>query len=78
MKSSISQIVCQLPKGSILGPKPFNIYINDICNTSDLLKLVLFPDDTNIFYSHQNINVLNQKNNELQNLIHGLQLINYN
>ena len=45
------------------------LYINDICSTSNLFKLVLFADDTNIFYSHQDINtLLNTINNELQKL----------
>ena len=57
-KSSISMIVCGVPQRSILGPKLFNLYINDICSTSNLLKFVLFSDDTIIFYSHQDINVL--------------------
>ena len=64
-KSSISQIVCGVPQASILGPKIFNLCINDICSTSNLLKFVLFSDDTNIFYSRQDINVLvNTINNE--------------
>ena len=41
-----------------IGPKCFNIYINDICSTSNLLKLVLFADDINVYFSHQDINFL--------------------
>ena len=29
----------------------FLIYINDICNASEFLELVLFADDTNLFFS---------------------------
>ena len=32
-----------------LGPKLFILYINDICNTSNVLKFILFADDTNSF-----------------------------
>ena len=57
-KSCISQIICGVPHGSILGPKLFSLCINDICSTSNLLKHVLFADDTNIFYTDQELNVL--------------------
>ena len=36
-------------RGSILGPAPFILYINDICNVSYLVKCILFADDTNVF-----------------------------
>ena len=40
-----------MPQGSILGPKLFILYVNDIANVSSLLRFVLFADDTNIFLS---------------------------
>jgi len=45
-------------KGSVLGPKLFILYIHDICKVSELLKFVLFADDTNIFISGQNLQQL--------------------
>ena len=33
----------------------FILYVNDIVNVSSLLKFVLFADDTNITYSHKEI-----------------------
>ena len=48
-------VVCGVPQGSILGPKLFILYVNDICNVSSLLRLVLFADDTNIFLSGDDV-----------------------
>ena len=50
--------VCGIPQGSILGYFLFIIYINDLPNTSNLLKTFLFADDTSLFYSHKDPNQL--------------------
>ena len=47
--SELMNISCGVPQGSILGPKLFILYINDICNVSKLLHFVLFAEDTNIY-----------------------------
>ena len=47
--SSCRDITCGVPQGSVLGPKLFILYINDMQRVSKLLHFVLFADDTNIF-----------------------------
>ena len=56
--SSLGDISCGVPQGSILGPLLFLIYINDIINSSKILHFILFADDTNLFYSHPNFKFL--------------------
>jgi hypothetical protein len=44
----------------------FLIYVNDICDVSDTLELISFADDTNEFFSHNDLHVLtNTINTEL-------------
>ena len=47
-QSEIQSITCVVPQGSILGPLIFIIYMNDICNVSELLFTVLYADDTSV------------------------------
>ena len=67
--SSMRTIKCGVPQGCILGPLFFILYINDLPNVSELMELLLFADDTSIFYSHTNPNILESVlNNELKNI----------
>ena len=56
-KSSLLPITVGVPQGSVLGPFLFGVYINDIANSSKL-KTLLYADDTVLFMSHKNPQIL--------------------
>ena len=58
IKNSISEkreILCGVQQGSVLGPLLFLVYLNDICNSSNLLDFFLFADDTNLLYADRSL-----------------------
>ena len=62
--SSLKQISCGVPQGSLLGPLLFILYINDIENSSPLFSFLLYADDTNIIYRHKDLNELQRQAND--------------
>ena len=65
--SDFLPLTCGVPRGSVLGPFLFLLYVNDLPNTSSLLTFHLFADDTNIYYSFKNLDDLESKlNHELK------------
>ena len=73
-KSSREKINCGVPQGSILGPILFLLYINDLASVSEFCFSVLFADDTNMFITGKDMNVLcRQLNEDLRNIQEWLQ-----
>ena len=57
-KSSTLNLTCGVPHGLILSPLLFIIYVNDICNVSDLLCKILFAYDTCVVAHGHNLDDL--------------------
>ena len=69
ISSSFHEISCGVPQGSVLGPLFFLIYINDLYQISNIHDLVLFADDTNLFFSHfDSTTLMNLVNSEMLKL----------
>ena len=52
-RSRLEPMICGVPQGSILSPLLFIIYIHGLPNASDMVKTLLFADDTSLFHSHK-------------------------
>ena len=67
--SSSLSVTCGVPRGFVLGPLLFLIYVNDIGNVLPTKTVKLFVDDTNIFIFHQDISMINTVANEYMSLL---------
>ena len=58
VKSSSHAVTCGIPQCSVLGPLLFNIYINDITETSTKFDFILYADDTTLTSTLENFGKL--------------------
>ena len=66
IQSETRSIKSGVLQGSILGPLLFIIYMNYICNVSELLYTVMYADDTSVIMSGNDLKIQVQSvNSEL-------------
>ena len=75
-KTNMKIVKCGISQGSILGPLLFLILVNDLNNSTKVLDLVRFADDTNLFCSDNNMKTLSETANQELNLFNDWFLAN--
>ena len=58
VESQTQDITFGVPQGSVLGPKLFILYINDVGKALENMKCVLFADDTSLYSSGADLDQL--------------------
>jgi len=66
ISSTVAEITCGVPQGSVLWPLMFLIYVNDIANAVPNEKVRLFADDSNLFLARNTaLSVADAANNTM-------------
>ena len=61
--SAATKMPVEIPQGSILGPLLFLIYVNDLPDCHLASDIILYADDTVIYYSTKNVSDLDHNIN---------------
>ena len=68
-QTDFKYVTCGISRGSFLGPLLFVVYVHDLSNASPVLDPIIFADDTNLFFNHNDIKYLfTVVNDELVNI----------
>ena len=63
ISSSVKNVTCGVPQGSLLGPLLFLLYTNDMPDKVRYCKLALYADDTCLFFSNKDPNLIYERIN---------------
>lgn len=69
VNSEVESVTCGVPQGSILGPLLFVVFINDLDTVLKKTNLILYADDTVVYYSGKTSEeIIKILNDDLQEL----------
>ena len=72
VSSDPEPIAIAVPQGSILGPLLFILHVNDLPNVVNRCSMLMYADDTVLFYAASRVDALQETLNE--ELKHGASL----